>query len=291
MLSWPRAHAQMSAEHLRRRRGAKAVSGGERVAGRSLRRRAVAAAAAAASRRRRRAPVRVGLVKRDLRGVKVQQLADDLLLPVEGGGGEHRRVQPAILGCMSVDVTAAHQPVLNRADVARRHLPAHLGGQQHALARVDRRRRLLAVLRRAARRPVVARRRPARRPTLTVVHWRRHSRRRRPVIARRRPTRWRTTWHARREHAWRIHARRVHDELLLAAVAGWRPRWSVVAVVAAARWSLLVPVPVPVHLPDPRPLPTRRSRNFRPRSVSVSASETRRRAELAAGLVPKLAPR
>ena len=252
MESWPRAHAQMSAEHLRRRRGAKAVSGGERVAGRSLRRRAVAVAAAAAS-RRLSAPVRVSLVEGDLRGVKVQQLADDLLLPVEGGGGEHRRVQPAVLGCVSVDVTAAHQPVLNRADVARRHLPAHLGGQQHALARVDRRRRLLAVLRRAARRPVVAWRRPARRPTLTVVHWRRHSRRRRPVIARRRPTRWRTTWHARREHAWRIHARRVHDELLLAAVAGWRPRWSVVAVVAAARRPLVV-VPVPVHLPDPSAL-------------------------------------
>ena len=257
--------------------------GGRCGGGRSLRRRR-----AAASRRRLSAPVRVSLVERDLRGVKVQQLADDLLLPVEGGGGEHRRVQPAILGCVSVDVTAAHQPVLHRADVARRHLPAHLGGQQHALARVDRRRRLLAVLRRAARRPVlhharrrrparrpamtvvlhharrrrpVARRRPARRPTLTVVHWRRHSRRRRPVIARRRPTRWRTTWHARREHAWRIHARRVHDELLLAAVAGWRPRWSVVAVVAAARRPLVV-VPVPVHLPDPSALPQRRSRNF-----------------------------
>ena len=173
MLSWPRAHAQMSAEHLRRRRGAKAVSGGERVAGRSLRRRAVAVAAAAASRRRLGAPVSVSLVQGDLRGVKVQQLADDLLLPVEGGSGEHRRVQPAVLRRVSVDVTAAHQPVLHRADVARRHLPAHLGGQQHALARVDRRRRLLAVLRRAARRPVLHR--PVLRPALTVVHWRRHS--------------------------------------------------------------------------------------------------------------------
>ena len=260
MESWPRAHAQMSAEHLRRRRGAKAVSGGERVAGRSLRRRAVAAAAAAASRRRRlSAPVRVGLVEGDLRGVKVQQLADDLLLAVEGGGGEHRRVQPAVLRCMSVDVAAAHQPVLHRADVARRHLPAHLGGQQHALARVDRRRRLLAVLRRAARRPVLHR--PVRRPALTVVlHRRRHARRRRPV-ARRRPARRRPARHARREHARRVHARRVHDELLLAAVAGRRPRRPVVAVVAAARRSLVI-VPVPVHLPDPSALPRRRSRNF-----------------------------